>query len=76
MPADRQRVKASKETVKQMDKTKDTKKQETNGNGSNAPKTAPCSQKEPKAYKSVMKAFEMTHKRLYPELYKEKVKRG
>ncbi|CAN5413905.1 hypothetical protein BH20ACI1_BH20ACI1_17640 [soil metagenome] len=57
-----------------MDKTKDTKKQETNG--SNAPKTASDNQKEPKAYKSVMKAFEMTHKRLYPELYKEKVKRG
>ena len=59
-----------------MDKTKDTKKQETNGNGNNAPKIEPCNQKESKAYKSAMKAFEMTNKRLYPELYKEKVKRG
>jgi hypothetical protein len=29
-----------------------------------------------KAYKSAMKAFEMTHKRLYPELYNGKSKRA
>lgn len=29
-----------------------------------------------KAYKSAMKAFEMTHKRLYPELYNGKPKRA
>ncbi len=59
-----------------MSKTKETKIQTTNGNGIKSSDAATTNQKEPKAYKSVMKAFEMTHKRLYPELYKEKVKRG
>ena len=59
-----------------MSKTKENKKQAANGNGIKASGTAPNNQKESKAYKSAMKAFEMTHKRLYPELYKEKAKRG
>ncbi len=59
-----------------MSKIKENKNQTNNGNGSKATETAPTNQKEPKSYKSVMKAFEMTHKRLFPELYKEKVKRG
>jgi hypothetical protein len=59
-----------------MSKTKETKIQTTNGNGSKPKTDAPTNQKESKAYKSVMKAFEMTNKRLHPELYKEKAKRG
>lgn len=60
-----------------MSKTKETKSQPTNGNGKNSSDGAP-DQKESKAYQSAMRAFEMTHKRLYPELYKtkEKAKRG
>ena len=57
-----------------MSKTKETKIQTTNGNGRKSKDAAPTNEKEPKAYKSVMKAFEMTHKRLYPELYKTKSK--
>lgn len=57
-----------------MSKTKETKIQTTNGNGRKSSDAAPTNEKEPKAYKSVMKAFEMTHKRLYPELYKTKSK--
>ncbi|MCY7348302.1 MAG: hypothetical protein LH614_19075 [Pyrinomonadaceae bacterium] len=53
-----------------MSKAKEIKKRETNGNGCKTPEIAPTNQKEPKSYKSVMKAFETTHKRLYPELYK------
>ncbi len=61
-----------------MSKTKENKNLCTNGNGTDKLKaeTLPNNQKESKAYKSAMKAFEMTHKRLYPELYKEKAKRG
>ncbi|MDQ3089419.1 MAG: hypothetical protein M3Q78_12670 [Acidobacteriota bacterium] len=61
-----------------MSKIKATKNLSKNGNGSKKPKAEilPTNQKESKAYKSAMKAFEMTHKRLYPELYKEKAKRG
>lgn len=59
-----------------MSKTKETKIQTTNGNGGKSKRDAPTNQKEPKSYKSAMKAFEMTHKRLFPELYKEKAKRG
>ncbi len=60
-----------------MSKTKENKNLCTGGNGAK-PKaeTLPNNQKESKAYKSAMKAFEMTNKRLYPELYKEKIKRG
>ncbi len=57
-----------------MSKMKETKIQTTNGNGRKSSDAAPTNQKEPKSYKSVMKAFEMTHKRLYPELYKTKNK--
>lgn len=60
-----------------MSKTKETKNNgaRTNGNGKSS-KAAPDNQKESKAYKSAMKAFEMTNKRLYPKLYQEKAKRG
>ena len=51
-----------------MSKKKETKNQATNGTKPNSSKTE--HQAEPKSYKSVMKAFEMTHKRLFPELYK------
>ncbi len=61
---------------KEMSKINEARNQTTNGNGKKSPVTAPNEQKESKAYKSAMKAFEMTHKRLYPELYKEKAKRG
>jgi hypothetical protein len=49
-----------------------------NGNGKEQPKTdaALLDNKNSKSYKSAMKAFAMTHKRLFPELYKEKAKRG
>lgn len=57
-----------------MSKTKETKIQTTNGNSRKLKDAAPTNQKEPKSYKSVMKAFEMTHKRLYPELYKSENK--
>lgn len=59
-----------------MSKTKETKIQTANGNGAKPdnPKSEP--QAEPKAYKSVMKAFEMTHKRLFPELYKKRKVNG
>jgi len=57
-----------------MSKTKENKNQAANGNGRKTP--TPNNQKELKSYKSAMKAFEMTHKRLFPELYKEKSKRG
>lgn len=57
-----------------MSKTKETRIQAANGNGRKPSDAAPTNEKEPKAYKSVMKAFEMTHKRLYPELYKTKSK--
>ena len=59
-----------------MSKKNGTENLTTNGNGKKAPEAAPNKQKESKAYKSAMKAFEMTHKRLFPELYKEKAKRG
>ncbi|MDQ3179345.1 MAG: hypothetical protein M3Q33_02375 [Acidobacteriota bacterium] len=62
-----------------MSKTKEENKNLcAGGNGTDKPnaETLPNNQKESKAYKSAMKAFEMTHKRLYPELYKEKAKRG
>lgn len=59
-----------------MSKTKETKIQTTNGNGRKSSDAALTNQKESKAYKSAMKAFETTNKRLHPELYKEKAKRG
>ncbi len=55
-----------------MSKTKEIKKQTTNGNGAKPDNPKTEHQAEPKAYKSVMKAFEMTHKRLFPELYKKR----
>jgi len=60
---------------KEMSQKKETENQTTNGNGTkpNSPKTE---DKEPKAYKSVMKAFEMTHKRLFPKLYKTRKTNG
>ncbi len=59
-----------------MSKTKETKIQITNGNGRKSPENNPTNQKELKSYKSVMKAFEMTHKRLFPELYKKRKVNG
>lgn len=59
-----------------MSKTKETKIQTANGNGRKSKDAAPTNQKESKAFKSAMKAFAMTNKRLHPELYKEKAKRG
>ncbi len=59
-----------------MSKTKETKTQTTNCNGRKSSDAALTNQKESKAYKSAMKAFEMTNKRLHPELHKEKAKRG
>lgn len=59
-----------------MSKQKETKSLSKNSNGTGKAKgeSLPNNQKEPKSYKSVMKAFEMTHKRLHPELYKTKNK--
>lgn len=59
-----------------MNKMKETENRTDNGNGngSKSPEAAPDNRKELKSYKSVRKAFEMTHKRLYPELYKTKNK--
>lgn len=59
-----------------MSNTKKTKIQTANSNGGKSNDAAPTNQKESKAYKSAMKAFAMTNKRLHPELYKEKAKRG
>ncbi len=59
-----------------MSKTREIKNQETNGNGAEPNDLKTTHQKELKSYKSTMKAFEMTHKRLFPELYKEKAKRA
>ncbi len=59
-----------------MSKTKESKNKTNNCNGNKATETAPDKQKELKSYKSAMKAFEMTHKRLFPELYNDKVKRA
>lgn len=59
-----------------MSNTKESKNQRNNGNGNKAAETAPDKQKELKSYKSAMKAFEMTHKRLFPELYTDKAKRA
>jgi len=59
-----------------MSKKKEIENLPANGNSAKKleAETLPNNQKEPKSYKSVMKAFEMTHKRLYPELYKTKNK--
>ena len=59
-----------------MSKTKEIKNQTNNGNGNKAAEVAPDNQKESKAYKSAMKAFEMTHKRLFPKVHTEKAKRA
>ncbi len=59
-----------------MSKIKESKNQTNNGSGNKTKEAAPDNQKQSKAYKSAMKAFETTHKRLFPELYKEKAKRG
>lgn len=62
--------------VKKMSNTKQTKGRKTNGNGLKPLDTA--TNNESKAYKSAIKAFEMTNRRLFPEHYqeKEKAKRG
>ncbi len=61
-----------------MSKKKENENLTTNGNGKQMPEAeiAPDNQKASKAYKSAMKAFEMTHKRLYPKLYNGKAKRA
>ncbi len=59
-----------------MNKKKDNENQATNSNGTKPNNSKTKHQKELKSYKSAMKAFEMTHKRLFPKLYKEKAKRA
>ena len=59
-----------------MSKKNETKNLTTNGSGTKPDNSKTEHQKELKSYKSAMKAFEMTHKRLFPELYKEKAKRA
>ena len=64
-----------------MSKIKEGEYQKTNGNGKASqskyerlPKDYEVDESE--AAKAFMKAARMTNKRLYPELYKEKAKRG
>lgn len=59
-----------------MSHPKEIKVRKTNGNGQKSLDIA--QNNETRAYKSAMKAFEMTNRRLFPEHYqeKEKAKRG